>query len=155
MTVSSETLRSISTPEQLETRLGTLEFVNGVPRSGTVETVYDHLDYVHALNVFLNGYAGASTVALRRGLEEAGAKDNEVLIFSELMDSASLFLTANADTAYFLSMVDLRPGPMVVETPPQSLGMFDDRWWQWIVDFGLPGPDRGEGGPVPARPAGL
>jgi hypothetical protein len=52
-------------------------------------------------------------------------------------------------------MVDLRPGPMVVETPPQALGMFDDRWWQWIVDFGLPGPDRGEGGPVPARPAGL
>jgi hypothetical protein len=37
-------------------------------------------------------------------------------------------------------MVDLRPGPMVVETPPQALGMFDDRWWQWIVDFGLPGP---------------
>jgi hypothetical protein len=52
-------------------------------------------------------------------------------------------------------MVDLRPGPMVVETPPQALGMFDDMWWQWIVDFGLPGPDRGEGGPVPARPAGL
>jgi hypothetical protein len=25
---------------------------------------------------------------------------------------------------------------MVVETPPQALGMFDDRWWQWIVDFG-------------------
>jgi hypothetical protein len=146
MTVSRDTLRSISTPDQLETRLGTLEFVNGVPRSETVETVYDHLDYVHALNVFLNGYAGASTVALRKGLAEAGADDNQVLIFSELMDSASLFLTANADTAYFLSMVDLRPGRMVVETPPQSLGMFDDRWWQWIVDFGLPGPDRGEGG---------
>jgi hypothetical protein len=47
-------------------------------------------------------------------------------------------------------MVDLRPGPMVAETLPQALGMFDDRWWQWIVDFGLPGPDRGEGGPVPA-----
>jgi hypothetical protein len=46
-------------------------------------------------------------------------------------------------TFYDLSMVDLRPGPMVVETPPQALGMFDDRWWQWIVDFGLPGPDRG------------
>jgi hypothetical protein len=44
MTVSSETLRSISTPDQLETRLGTLDFVNGVPRSETVETVYDHLD---------------------------------------------------------------------------------------------------------------
>jgi hypothetical protein len=82
---SSETLRSISTPQQLQTRLGTLEFVNGVPRSETVQTVYDHLDYVHALNVFLNGYAGASTVALRKGLEEAGADDNQVLIFLELM----------------------------------------------------------------------
>ena len=35
---------------------------------------------------------------------------------------------------------------MVVEPPPQALGMSHDRWWQWIVDFDLPGPDRGEGG---------
>jgi hypothetical protein len=35
---------------------------------------------------------------------------------------------------------------MVVETPPQALALFDDMWFQWIVDFGLPGPDRGEGG---------
>ena len=122
MTVSSETLRSISTPRQLQTRLGTLEFANGVPRSETVETVYDHLDYVHALNVFLNGYAGASTVALRKGLEEAGADDNQVLIFSELMDSASLFLTANADTAYFLSMIDLRPRPDGHRDPSAGAG---------------------------------
>ena len=31
MTVSSETLRSISTPERLETRIGTLELVDGAP----------------------------------------------------------------------------------------------------------------------------
>jgi hypothetical protein len=146
MTVLNEPLRSISTPEHVDSRLGRLDFVDGFPSSETSELVYDHLDYVHALNVFLNCYAGASTMALRKGLAEAGAGDNEVLIFSELMDSASLFLTANADTAYFLSMVDLTSGPMVVETPPKALGMFDDMWWQWIVDFGLPGPDRGEGG---------
>jgi hypothetical protein len=146
MTVSRDTLRSISTPDQLKSRLGTLEFVDGVPRSETVETVYDHLDYVHALNVFLNGYPGASTYALRKGFQEAGAADNQILIFSELMDSASLFLTANADTVYFVGIVDLTSGPMVVETPPQALALFDDMWFQWIVDFGLPGPDRGEGG---------
>ena len=61
MTVSSETLQSISTPERLETRLGMLEFRDGVPSGETVNTVYDHLDFVHGLNVFLNGYAGAST----------------------------------------------------------------------------------------------
>jgi hypothetical protein len=146
MSVSTETLRSLSTPEQLGTRLGTLDFVDGFPSRGTSELVYDHLDFVHALNVFLDGYAGASTCALRKGLHEAGAADNQVLIFSELMGSESLFLTANADTVYFLSVVDLTSGPMVVETPPQALALFDDMWFQWIVDFGLPGPDRGEGG---------
>jgi hypothetical protein len=146
MAVSSETLRSISTPDRLESRLGTLEFVDGVPSGETSEKVYDHLDFVHALNVFLNGYAGASTVALRKGFHEAGAADNQILIFSELMGSESLFLTANADTVYFVGIVDLTSGPMVVETPPQALALFDDMWFQWIVDFGLPGPDRGEGG---------
>ena len=33
-----------------------------------------------------------------------GVKDNEVLIFSELMDAKSLFLTANADTVYFMGI---------------------------------------------------
>jgi hypothetical protein len=146
MSVSTETLRSLSTPEQLETRLGTLDFVDGFPSPGTSELVYDHLDFVHALNVFLNGFQGASTVALRKGIHEAGAADNQILIFSELMGSESLFLTANADTVYFVGIVDLTSGPMVVETPPQALALFDDMWFQWIVDFGLPGPDRGEGG---------
>ena len=62
------------------------------------------------------------------------------------MGSESLFLTANADTVYFVGIVDLTSGPMVIETPPQALALFDDMWFQWIVDFGLSGPDRGEGG---------
>ena len=147
--VSAEVLRSISTSDRVETRLGTLEFVDGFPSPGTTKIMYDHLDFVHALNVFLNGYAGASTYALRKGFQEAGAKDNEILMFSELLGSESLFLTANADTVYFIGIVDLSSGPMVVETPPQALGMFDGRWWQWIV----PGSRRAR--PVPARPAGL
>jgi hypothetical protein len=146
MSVSAEALRSISTPERVESRLGTLEFVDGFPSAETSELVQDHLDFVHALNVFLNGFPGASTVALRNGLHEAGAEDNAILIFSELMGSESLFLTANADTVYFLGIVDLTSGPVVIETPPQALALFDDMWFQWIVDFGLSGPDRGEGG---------
>src|SRR6187402_1132621 len=146
MTVSTEMLESIATPEQVDTRLGTLDFVDGFPSPETTELVYDNLDFVHALNVYLNGFPGASTVALRKGFHEAGVEDNSILIFSELMDSNSLFLTANADTVYFVGIVDLTSGPMVIETPPQALALFDDMWFQWIVDFGLPGPDRGEGG---------
>jgi hypothetical protein len=69
-----------------------------------------------------------------------------VLVFSELMDAKSLFLTANADTIYVMGSLDLSKGPMVVETPPKFLGVVQDAWFRWVVDLGLPGPDRGEGG---------
>jgi hypothetical protein len=146
MSLSGETLPSISLPDRLDSRVGTLESVDGVPSRETAELVYDHLDFVHALNAYLDGFAGASTYAIRKGFHDVGVEDNQVLIFSELMGSESVFLTANADTVYYLSVVDLTSGPMVVETPPQALGVFDDMWWGWIIDFGLPGPDRGEGG---------
>jgi hypothetical protein len=35
---------------------------------------------------------------------------------------------------------------MVFEAPPNALGAFDDLWFRWVIDFGLPGPDRGQGG---------
>ena len=34
------------------------------------------------------------------------------------------------------------------------LGIFDDMWWQWMGDFGFPGPDRGEGGKYLVLPPG-
>ena len=43
---------------------------------------------------------------------------------------------------------------MVVETPPMALGTFDDMWFQWIIDFGCPGPDRGAGGKFLLVPPG-
>ena len=81
-------------------------------------------------------------------------KDNEILVFSELMDAKSLFLTANADTVYFVGFIDLTKGPMVFETPPKALGALDDMWLRWVTDFGLPGPDRGEGGKYLILPPG-
>jgi hypothetical protein len=81
-------------------------------------------------------------------------KDNEILIFSELMDAKSLFLTANADTIYLLSFIDLSSGPMVLEVPPKVLGTVDDTWFRWITDFGLPGPDRGLAGKYLILPPG-
>ncbi len=64
----------------------------------------------------------------------------------KLMDANSLFLTANADTIYFWSNLDVTDGPIVVETTPMSLGIIDDMGFNWVTDFGLPGPDCGAGG---------
>lgn len=144
----------VGTPDRLETRLGTMTFVDGAPTPETAAVVYDQIAFLHGVNAFLNGYAAASTYALRQGFMRAGAPDNTILIFSELMDSATLFLTPNADTVYFIGCVDLSAGPMVVETPPEALGTFDDMAFRWISDFGFPGPDRGEGGRFLLLPPG-
>ncbi len=144
----------ITTPDSVETRIGTLDYKDGAPSAETVAKVYDNLDLMHAVEAFLNAYGGASTSALRRGMISAGVADNEVLIFSELMGAESLFLTANADTIYFWSILDMTGGPIVLETPPMSLGVIDDMWFHWVTDFGLPGPDRGAGGKYLLLPPG-
>ena len=58
--VSAETLRSISTPDRVESRLGTLEFRDGAPTKATAELLYDHLDFVHGVEAFINAFPGAS-----------------------------------------------------------------------------------------------
>jgi hypothetical protein len=152
--LAADVLAGLSTPDRVESRIGGLEFTDGAPSAKTVETLYDHLDFVHALNAFLTAFPAASTQAIRQGFLSIGAQDNTVVIFSELMDSSSRFLTANADTVYYVGIVDLTDGPMVVETPPMALGTFDDMWFQWIIDFGMPGPDRGAGGKFVLVPPG-
>jgi hypothetical protein len=44
------------------------------------------------------------------------------------MDSRSLFFTPNTETVYLLSWLDLKNGPLVVETPPNLLVFVDDFW---------------------------
>ncbi len=143
---SAEIPPSLVTPDKVDTQIGTMEFKDGAPSAATVDKVYDNLDRTHAFEAFVNTMSGVSVQAFCKGTADIGVKDNEVLVFSELMDAKSLFLTANADTIYFLGCLDLSKGPMVLEVPPKSLGAIDDHWFRWVTDFGAPGPDRGEGG---------
>lgn len=152
--VTSEQLKSISVPDKVETRIGTLEYKDGAPTVETAAKVYDTLDFTRALNVFNNSFRGASSYALSKGFQSIGAEDNTVVIFPELMDSQSLFLTGNADTVYYLATLDLTKGPLVLEQPPKGLGTINDMWFSWIIDIGFPGPDRGEGGKYLLLPPG-
>jgi hypothetical protein len=144
----------LKTPDRVETQIGTLEFKDGAPSDATAQKVYDNLDFVRAVDVFMNSFSGASALAIRKGFQSIGADDNTVVIFSELMDSNSLFLTANADTIYTVATLDLTKGPLVVEVPPMALGTLNDMWFGWIIDIGAPGPDRGEGGKYIVVPPG-
>jgi len=151
---NATTPAAITTPDRVETRIGTLEFKDGAPSAATVQRVQDNLDFVRGVDAFMNSFSGASAYALRQGFQSIGAEDNSVILFSELMDSNSLFLTPNADTVYSLAIVDLSKGPMVIEVPPRALGTLNDMWFGWIIDIGGPGPDRGEGGRYLILPPG-
>jgi hypothetical protein len=151
MSVTTDELGSITTPDRVESRLGTLEFDDGAPSEATASLLYDHLDFLSGVQAFLGALPGASLAAVRRGYSSIGVEDNAFAFFPELMDSASVFLTANCDTVYFWGFVDLSDGPMVIDVPSVDapsgiLGTIDDMWFRWVTDLGLPGPDRGQGG---------
>lgn len=144
--VSAQTLKSLGAHDKIETSAGTLEFKDGVPTAETAQKVYDTLDFTNALNAYNNSFRGASALGIAKGVEEIGAKPGDVVIFSELMDANSLFLTANADTIYYFTVLDLSKGPIVIEQPSNAVGTINDMWFSWIIDIGGPGPDRGLGG---------
>jgi hypothetical protein len=145
---------ALTTPDRVETRIGTLEFKDGAPSKAALEKVYDNLDFTYAFRAFVDNMRGVSIHAARKGLQSVGVKDNEVIVFSKLMDAKSLFLTANADTVYTMGVLDLTKGPMVLEVAPRFLGTIDDYWFRWVIDIGPPGPDRGEGGKYLIVPPG-
>jgi hypothetical protein len=145
---------SVTTPSNVNATIGRLEFADGYPTEDTAAKLRDHLDYLHGVKAFMNTVQGVSLIALRNGFHDAGINDGDMLLYSALMDSRSLFLTGNADTVYFWGFLDLSQGPMVVEVPSDVLGVIDDMWFRWITDFGLPGADRGLGGTYLLLPPG-
>jgi len=137
----------ITTPDTVQTRIGTLKFFDGLPDSQTVQKVYDNLDFVRGVEAFLSGVPAASVYALCEGMNEAGIKPNRGIgITEDLMDARSLFLTPNSTTVYVMMCVDLKDGPVVVEVPPGVLGPVDDAFFRYVTDVGLIGPDKGKGG---------
>ncbi|MGB7159110.1 MAG: DUF1254 domain-containing protein [Tepidisphaeraceae bacterium] len=139
----------IMTPDTVKTRLGTLKFVDGVPTAETTKLVYDNLDFARGMEVFLNFIPATSIEAIRLGfIDRKITKSNQAMIFDELCDSNPLLLTANTDTVYCFTFLDLEAdGPTVVEIPPKcGPGTVNDAYFRFVTDMGVPGPDRGEGG---------
>ena len=63
---------SITTPDKVETRIGTLDFKDGAPSAATAEKVLDSLDYVRGVDAFMNSFSGASAYAIRKGFHGIG-----------------------------------------------------------------------------------
>lgn len=144
-------------PNRVETSLGVLEFVDGVPTEETTRKVYENLDFIRGVEAFLNFIPATSMEGIRRGAIENGATQcNHAIIFDELMDSNPLYLTGNTDTVYCMVFLDLgADGPTVIEIPPGcGPGTVNDAFFRFVIDMGGPGPDQGRGGKYLIVPPG-
>jgi hypothetical protein len=137
---------SITTPDSVDTSIGTLKFFDGFPDDATVTKVYDNLDRERGVQAFLVGMPGASLAGMHTGFAKLGAQNNSILLFENRLDSKSLFLTGNTDSVYFSTWINLKDGPLVIESPPNVLAFLDDAWFQYVTDIGNAGRDKGKGG---------
>ncbi len=154
MKMTTEIPEGIATPDRVETRLGTLHFFDGVPGEETTQKLYDSLDFQRAVQAFLSSIQIASMSAMRKGLLGFGPANTTVVQFETLMDSKALWLTPNTTSVYMAAWLELQDEPMVIETPPNVLGIIDDHWFKYVIDFGNAGPDRGQGGKFLILPPG-
>lgn len=144
----------IETPTTLETHLGTLTSFDGVPDKDTTQKLYDDLDLRRATEAFLAALPIASMSAMEKGMRTLGPPNTTGMLFENLMDSKTLFLTPNTVSVYQGTWVELGDEPMVIETPPKVLGLIDDAWFHYVADFGFAGPDKGQGGKFLLVPPG-
>ena len=135
-------------PDKVETRLGNLEFFDGFPTDKTAQKMHDYLVFHRAVDVFLDEMSAASIFALREGFRDLGVQEcHQMVLFESLMDSKAIWLTANTETVYGSNFLDLKKdGPVVIESPPNVLGILDDMWMRYVGDIGNAGPDKGQGG---------
>jgi hypothetical protein len=152
--MTTEIPPGIAAPDKVQTRLGTLKFFDGFPDEETVEKLYQNLDFQRAVQAYLLALPPVSMVGIREGLTQWGPANVTIPTFETLMDSRSLFLTANANTPYTWMWINLKDGPLVAEIPPNVLGMFNDFWMRYVTDVGVVGPDKGKGGKYLVLPPG-
>ena len=76
---------AILTPHDLETRIGTFKYFDGIPTPETAEALYNHLDYIRGVEAFLNGMPAASLEAIRRSQVVQGSVNSyQVRIVDQL-----------------------------------------------------------------------
>jgi len=152
--MSTDVPADITTPNQVETRLGALRFVDGFPDEATAQKVYDNLDFQRGIQAYLAALPAVSIAGFRQSYSGFGPVNQTVLISEQLLDARSLFLTANTTTPYTVLYLSTKDGPLVVEVPPEVLGPIDDAWFRWVTDVGITGPDKGKGGKYLLLPPG-
>ena len=98
-------------PDEVDTRLGTLKFFDGVPTEETAAKVWDHLDFQRAVESMILTTPAASLSGFRRGIREFGPDNETAIIWEERLDSKALLLTGNTSVIYLFHVARYQERP--------------------------------------------
>jgi hypothetical protein len=122
------------------------EFKGGFPKPETIQRAYDEADLNRAIQMYRFFYPTVSCMGTWKGNLDNDAVPNKVFALLEGTPNQLVF-TPNSDTPYAGLVLDLSIGPMVIEVPPGPvMSAANDLNQRWIMDLGLPGPDKSQGG---------
>lgn len=141
-----------TSPSVVSTRMGNLEFTEGgyaggFPTHETSEKLHDELDFQRATQAYLWAMPIVSYAGWLDAHENIfNASEGEILTYKSAKSKQGI-LTANVTTPYAISFVNLeKTGPVVFNVPKgPSSGIINDMWQRATWDFGMAGPDRGQG----------
>ncbi|WP_020469485.1 DUF1254 domain-containing protein [Zavarzinella formosa] len=129
-------------------------FKGGFPSPEAAQKARDAADYERAVTAYRFWYPTVSLEGIFNGNREQGINDNEAMPIL-LAGPRHVGFTLNSDTPYAGGVIDLSYGAYVVEVPPGPfIGLANDHHQGWILDIGLPGPDKGKGGKHLIMPPG-
>ena len=111
--MTTEIPENVLIPDKVETRLGTLEFFDGVPTAETAQLIWDNQDFSRAVECMIMTTPAASLAGFRRGIREFGPDNETAIIWESRLDSKGLLLTGNTTVIYLFMWIDTKNGPVV------------------------------------------
>lgn len=131
-----------------------LPFQGGFPAADASQKLRDQADYQRAITAYRFWYPTVSIEGMFSGNREHGIRDGESMPILSARPHHLIF-TANSDTPYAGGAIDVKEGPYVIEMPPGPfVGLANDHHQGWVLDLGLTGPDKGQGGKHLVLPPG-
>lgn len=134
--------------QTVETRIGKLVFdERGLPSSETVAKLFDELDFQYAVQAYIWSLPIVGTLGWHNLNRFHGATGETDKVAYAGFEGSMGILTPTAAVTYVFVFPNLsKTGPLVWEVPPGALaGSVMDYWQRALGDFGVPGPDRGQG----------
>ncbi len=129
-------------------------FERGFPTPETTERARADAHLQRALIAYRFWYPTVSVEGIFEGNRTVGIEDGKEWGIAAT-GPRQVGFTLNSDTPYGSGVLDLSNGPMVIEIPEGAfIGLVDDHNQGWVLDMGLPGPDKGKGGKHLVLPPG-